>query len=138
MSDAHKSPATSGAPSATESREPRLRAVNATRGAVLATRVEWAGTSPERRRGLLGRRALTPYHALYIVPTQCIHSFGMRFPFDVAFLSPNGRVLHVVHGMSPGRVTRITWRAEGALELPAGTLRATDTRVGDLVEFIES
>ena len=112
----------------------RFLAYNVTRNRLLASRVEWSGTSSTRRRGLLGREGLEPNEGMYIVPTQWIHMFGMRFPVDVVFISAEGRVLHLHHSLQPNRFSRVVWNAEGALELPAGTLRATDTVVGDIVE----
>lgn len=112
-----------------------MQAVVVSSGAVIASRVIWAGTSAERRRGLLGRDRLDPDEGIYIVPTQWIHMFGMRFPIDVAFLAADGRVLHIHHRLKPNRISRPVWRAEGALELAAGVLRAAGVRVGDVIEL---
>ena len=108
---------------------------NLTRGVVLADRLEWAGTSETRRRGLLGRTGLEPGQGMYIVPTQWIHMIGMKFPLDIAFLDARGKVLAIHHGLKPNRFSRLVLRADGALELPAGTLAASRTGVGDQVEF---
>jgi uncharacterized membrane protein (UPF0127 family) len=116
--------------------EPPLLAVNVSRGGVvLADRVEWAGTSERRRRGLLGRDRLGPGEAIYLVPCIWIHMFGMRFPIDVAFLAESGRVLAVHRRLRPNRLSRLVPRAEGILELPAGRLDETGTQPGDLVSF---
>lgn len=112
-----------------------MRAVNETRGIVLADRLEWAGTSETRRRGLLGRTGLDPGQGIYIVPTQWIHMFGMKFPIDVAFLDGEGKVLALHHRLRPNRLSRPVFRADGALELPAGRLEETGTVVGDRVAF---
>jgi len=60
----------------------------------------------------------------------------MRFSIDVAFLSPEARVLSIHIGLKPNRLSKIVPRAEGALELLEGTLRATGTEVGDVVRFL--
>ena len=120
-----------------EEKAPLLRVVNQSRGVVVARRVLWAGTSEARRRGLLHRNAIDPDEGVYIVPTQWIHMFGMKFPIDVAFLASNGRVLHVHHGIRPNRLSRPVWRAEGALELAEGALRESNTAVGDIIRFEE-
>jgi uncharacterized membrane protein (UPF0127 family) len=112
-----------------------LEAINVTRDSIVASRVSLAITSIERRRGLLGRTTMDPDEGLYIVPTQWIHMFGMRFPIDVAFLSPSGRVLSIHHDLKPNRLSRLVWRAEGALELPAGALQASHTEIGDTIEI---
>jgi len=114
-----------------------FEAINVTRDSIVASRVSLALTSIERRRGLLGRTTMDSDEGLYIVPTQWIHMFGMRFPIDVAFLTPSGRVLFIHHGLKPNRLSRLVWRAEGALELPAGALRASRTEVGDTIEIRE-
>lgn len=117
----------------------RLEAVNVSKGEVtLARRVNWAGTSEERRRGLLGRTALDPEEGVYIVPCKMIHMFGMKFSIDVAFLAADGRVLAVHHSLKPNRLSRLSLRAEGILELAAGALRTTNTEVGDIIQFREA
>jgi uncharacterized membrane protein (UPF0127 family) len=119
-----------------EPAEPICRAINTSKGgSIVASRVEWAGTSTSRRRGLLGRDRLDPEEGIYLVPCKWIHMFGMRFPIDVAFLAADGRVVAVHHGLKPNRLSKIAFRAEGVLELAAGRLRATDTAVGDIIEF---
>jgi hypothetical protein len=115
-----------------------MRAVNVTCNTVLAERLLWAGTSGERRRGLLGRERFEPGEGLYLAPCQWVHMFGMKFPIDVAFLDRRGRVLAMQHSLKPGRVSRLVWRADGALELPEGVLAATGTQVGHQVEFADS
>ena len=112
-----------------------FKAVNVSKGVLIASRVMWAGTSQSRRRGLLGRETIDADEGAYIVPTQWIHMFGMQFPIDVAFLDSRGRVLHVCQALDPNRLSPIVWRAEGALELAAGTLQATGTEVGDTIEL---
>jgi len=111
-----------------------VRSVNVTRDIVVAERVVWA-TGAAKRRGLLGRDHLDKHEGMYLVPCQWIHMFGMQFPIDVAFLGRDGRVLALHHGLAPNRLSRPVLRAEGALELAAGVLRATGTRVGDIIEL---
>jgi len=123
---------------ATNLLEPSLQAVNVSKGGtIVARRVEWAGTSAQRRRGLLGRGGLDSEEGIYLVPCEWIHTFRMQFPIDVAFLADDGRVLAVHHNLRPNRLSRIVLRAEGVLELSAGRLRATNTDVGDIVQFRE-
>jgi uncharacterized membrane protein (UPF0127 family) len=109
-----------------------------TRDVVVASDLEWAGTSETRRRGLLGRTTFREGAGLYLVPCPWVHTFGMAFPIDIAFLSREGRVLALHRGLRPGRLSRLEWRAEGTLELPEGTLAATGTARGDLIRFEET
>lgn len=113
-----------------------VRAINSSKGGiVLAGRVLWATTSQARRRGLLGREQLDRDEGMFIAPTEWVHTFGMRFPIDVAFLSEDGVVLKINCHLRPYRFSKLAIRAQGALELAAGRLSETGTEVGDKIEF---
>jgi uncharacterized membrane protein (UPF0127 family) len=105
---------------------------NSRSGAVLAATVELAVTSEERRRGLLGRDAMTPNTALVITRCAAVHTFWMRFPIDVAFVDSSGTVKKVVESLAPWRMTGALF-ASTAIEFPAGTLKHDVLRVGDRI-----
>ncbi len=116
-----------------------FRVINSSKdGVVIADRVEWAGTSSLRRKGLLGRTRLDSQEGMYIVPCCWVHTFRMQFPIDLAFLAGDGRILSVQHGLRPNRLSKLIIRAEGVLELAAGRLKATGTVKGDRLQFVES
>ncbi len=108
---------------------------NRTRGSTVAVRVHVADTPGSRRVGLLKHQTLAPGEGLWIYPTQAIHTFGMRFPIDVAFLDRRLRVKRVYHGLVPYRLTSLVWGAKSVLELPSGSLAVTGTTVGDELQF---
>ena len=113
-----------------------VKAVNLSKAStIVARRVAWSGTSAERRRGLLGMQTLEADEGMYIAPTQWIHTFGMKFSIDIAFLAKDGKVVTVHHSLKPNRLSKISFRAEGALELAGGRLRATNTEIGDIIKF---
>lgn len=89
----------------------------------------------DRARGLLGTRSLAPGEALLIAPCSSIHSFGMCYPFDAIFLDRDGLAIHLMRAMKPNRVSRHLFSARSVLELPAGTIEATATEVGDLIRW---
>jgi uncharacterized membrane protein (UPF0127 family) len=100
-------------------------------GALVAGHVERADTWRRRLRGLLGRDALPPGHALWLIPCAGVHTFFMRFAIDVLFLDRDCAVVRAVPGLVPWRATRVYPRAHSTLELPAGALSGLDLRVGD-------
>ena len=112
----------------------RLRVVNTTRSAVLATQLEIAGSHSTRRKGLLGRALLYEGEGLWIIPCESVHTFFMRFPIDLVYLDRKHRIRKVRHAVGAWRVSACL-TAHSVLELPAGVVRATGTRAGDLVEF---
>jgi uncharacterized protein len=88
-----------------------------------------------RRRGLLGRDGVDG--VLVLEPCRQVHTFRMRFPIDVAFCASDGRVLRVVAGMRPQRLSRVVWRARRAIEGGAGLFDRWNLRPGDVVTVME-
>jgi uncharacterized membrane protein (UPF0127 family) len=112
-----------------------LKVENVTRGATLGTAVGVADGWWARFRGLRGRRSLEVGAGLLLTPCRSIHMMGMSFPIDVVFVDSRGIVVGLYRHLAPGAVTRWLRNAQHALELPPGTLEATDTRLGDLVAW---
>jgi uncharacterized membrane protein (UPF0127 family) len=89
------------------------------RGRVICDRCTVAARPLSRLRGLLGRRELPVGEGLLLRPSPSIHTWFMRFPIDVVFLTSDLEVLSV-------RDSLPAWRMAGArgaravLELPAG------------------
>src|SRR5262245_6990006 len=98
-------------------------------GTVLAERAWAAQGWRERGRGWLGRASLEPGEALLLSPAAAIHTLGMRFSLDLAFLDKQGRVLKLYEDLKPGRLAWGPWRlwvgGLRALELPQGSLAAS-------------
>jgi len=115
--------------------ETRLKVVNLARGSVLATQLEVAGSGKTRRKGLLGRGSLSPGEGLWIIPCESVHTFFMRFPIDLVYLDRGNRIRKVRSSVGAWRLSAC-FRAHSVLELPAGTVRDTQTQSGDTVEFI--
>ena len=87
-------------------------------------------TRAERNKGLLGRDSLNLWAALVISPCWSIHTMFMRFPIDVIFVDRDGRAVRIVRDLQPWRMA-VARRAHAVIELPAGSLRTRDVRVGD-------
>jgi len=100
-------------------------------GEVLAA-ADLADTVLGRLRGLLGR---ADYEGAMLLPrTRSIHSFGLRFPVDVAFLDREMRVVAMLR-VKRWRVTLPRLRASQVLEARAGSFDRWGLRLGDQVEF---
>ena len=68
---------------------------------------------------------------------QCgsIHTVGMTYPIDVAFLDAEGRIVRTIERLSPWRVGLGGTHAVHALELPSGRLEETGIVEGDLLSW---
>ena len=97
---------------------------------VLAS-AEVADAHSARRRGLLGRDHLEG--AIVLQPCRWVHTIGMRFAIDVAFLDDDGQVVKTMQ-MHQHRVGVPVWRASTVVEAEAGAFARWGLRVGDIVE----
>jgi len=112
----------------------RLMISNLTRQTELAHCVDVADHGAKRRKGLLGREALSAGEGLWIVPCESVHTFGMRFPIDLVYLDRDKRVKKIRNDVPPWRISACL-SAHSVLELASGSIRRTGTKPGDTLEF---
>lgn len=109
-------------------------AFNRTSGKTLASKVLLADDSQSRNKGLLGRDSMDASEGLWIVPCPMIHTFFMRFPIDVVFLTKSLKVARVMEGLKPWRLSPWVLSARSVLELKGGVLKGS-VKIGDEIEF---
>ena len=119
--------------------KPLLVARNASRGTVLAERLENGASFWAKFMGLMGRPTLPQGDGLWLPGENGIHMLFMRFAIDVVFVAPAAsnsdarrRVLSLHRAVPPWR--GVVWRvggAKGVLELPSGTIDRSGTVLGD-------
>jgi uncharacterized protein len=110
--------------------------LNLTRQTWLATTVRKADNFSTRLVGLLRRRTLGAEEALWLIPCKGIHTIGMKFPIDVIFLDHTSKVLDIMCGLLPYRLSRFRLAAHSVLELPQGTIKKSCTAPGDQLEIL--
>ncbi len=115
-------------------------AFNRTRTTYLATELIIARTHWTRFRGLMATDAsrFRKGQGLWISPSRGVHTFAMRFPIDVVYLDREQTVIHLEEQLKPWRMAAIRINATSVLELPTGTIRESQTTLGDQVDiFLE-
>ncbi len=80
-----------------------------------------ASTFASRLLGLAFLRELPPEYALFIPDCRSVHTFGMRFAIDVAFVDLTARVVRVERAVGPRRVL-VCRSAFAAIESRAGAI----------------
>ncbi|HOG48429.1 MAG TPA: DUF192 domain-containing protein [Anaerolineae bacterium] len=109
----------------------RLLIRNLTQATVVAEGADLADGMFTRLRGLIGRRTLAPGQGLVISPCSSIHTCFMGFPIDVLFVDRAHRVVKAVPAVPAWRIGPVGPGARYVVELPAGSLAASRTTVGD-------
>lgn len=94
--------------------------------------VERPLTRAARRRGLLGRDGIDG--ALVLERTSSVHTFGMRFPLEVALLGPDHTVV-AVRSMAPGHLLLPRWGVRAVVEAEADAFPAWGLSVGSRLSW---
>jgi uncharacterized membrane protein (UPF0127 family) len=109
----------------------QIQVWNITRHVLLAENIEIADSFWGRLKGLLDKSSFLAGTGLLIKPCNSIHSLFMRFIFDAVFLDGNFKVVYQMAEIHPFRISPIVHDAQMVLELPAGTISKTGTKIGD-------
>lgn len=101
---------------------------------VVIERAWRAASTSERTRGLLGRRPLAAGEALLIAPCASVHTFGMRYAIDLAFLDASETIVKLVRRVAPLRLAA-AFRARATVEMAAGEIDRLKLAVGDRLQW---
>ena len=107
--------------------------INKTKNKTIASVVYFADIPFKRMKGLLGRSSLGALEAMVIKPCNSIHTFFMRFSIDVLFVNKESRVVKCIVNMPSFRLSPIYLTSKFVVELPVGTIQATNTTEGDQI-----
>lgn len=91
----------------------------------------------ERMRGLLGRPQLQQGEGMLIDDCRLVHTFGMRYALDLAFLDRRGQVRKLVGELAPSRMMG-SFAARATLELAPGALAGLNLKAGDSLTWREN
>ena len=90
--------------------------------------------SPAARAALRGRTGCEG--ALHVDGLRTVHTVGMKFPIDVAFLSTDLTVVRVSR-LKPWRLALGGRTARSAVQTEAGSFERWGVRLGDQLELCE-
>ena len=99
---------------------------------VLVSRVEPALDSKTRRKGLLGRESIPDDYALVIAPSNAVHTWFMRIPIDLVFVSRSGTVTKTCRAVKPWRMAG-SLKAFAVIEATEGFIERHGIKAGDVV-----
>ena len=97
--------------------------------------LEMAESSAERRNGLRGREGLDV--GLHLEGVRTVHTLGVGFPVDVAFLTSDLTVLRIAR-LKPRRMSLGGPSARSVVAAHAGSFERWGVRQGDQLEVREA
>jgi uncharacterized membrane protein (UPF0127 family) len=113
-----------------------VRIEDATRDTVVAERCRVAESLVQRIFGLHLLPGLEKGEGLLLPGSTTIDTTFMRYPIDLVFVSPSGRVTKTVHRLAPWRMVVRTGGGRDCIELPAGAVSEGGVQAGDELRFI--
>ena len=93
-----------------------------------------ADSAWERGRGLLGRASLDWNEGFWLEPCSSVHTIGMGYALDLAFVDAQGVIRMLVQNLQPWRMA-FGWGARATLEMRSGQLERCAWRVGDRLQW---
>lgn len=85
-------------------------------------KVKLANKPHARIKGLLGTaQQELNFDALHIVPCRGVHTFGMKYSLDLAFLDGQNRVIACKYAVLPNRICLSPNGTRSVLERPASS-----------------
>lgn len=106
---------------------------NISKDMIIVQNGEIADTFLTRLKGLLGRQGLDEGQGLVIKPCNSVHMIGMKFPIDVIFVDKDDVVCHIIEDLAPGKIGPVIKESAYVVEVPVGTVKRSNTGVGDKI-----
>jgi uncharacterized protein len=114
----------------------KMKAVNLSNGAEIANEITAAHHFFKRLKGLMFSKSLPEGHGLHIQPCRSIHTFFMNYSIDVLYLNKEFEIVGINEKFEPSKVGQVYKHGYSVLEIPAGTLQKTGTKVGHKIKLL--
>ena len=88
-----------------------------------------------RLRGLTGRTSLNLDEGLLLRPCNGVHTYFMKFAIDVIYISRDGKILKIVEGLKPNKISKGFKNTHQILELSEGAAAKLGLKIKDRILF---
>lgn len=105
-----------------------MRLFNQTKKITISENLTMLETIRDKTKGLLGKKDA---EAIMFQTRFGIHTFFMHFPLDVLILDQAKKVVKIKENLKPNRLFFWPPKYETVIELPAGTIKKTNTELND-------
>ncbi len=111
----------------------KMKVTNVTKNKVLSENLGKPDTVLGNMLGLMFKdKSEVSWDGLYLLPCNSIHTFFCKFALDVYFLGKDRRVIRIIKGMNPWRLTKLYFSAISVIEVKAGLFEGVE--LGDQLE----
>lgn len=118
-----------------ERRGEKMKLMNLANNEILANDMGRAYSFHKRLLGLMFTHSLEPGSGLHIKPCRSIHSFFMNYSIDVLYISEQNEIVAIDEHFAPRKIGKVHAQASSVVELPAGTIKKTNTMIGHKLQI---
>jgi uncharacterized protein len=115
----------------------KMRAMNLSNDTEIANKITKAHSFLKRLKGLMFTKSLPEGHGLHIQPCRSIHTFFMNYSIDVLYLNKDFEIVGLDEKLEPAKMGPLYKNGHSVLELPAGTVQKSGTKVGHKIKIIK-
>ena len=102
---------------------------------IISSNVIFADGFFRRFSGLLFRKPLKSNEVFILKDCRSIHTIGMRYSLDAAFMDDRGKIIVIFKNLGPWKITPYIAEAASVLEARSGFLKKRLLTVGDRIIF---
>ena len=111
-----------------------MEILNLTKGTVCVRQTYKAERFQERLIGMIGKK-FTHFDGMVFDRCNAVHTFFMKMPIDILFVSREGKVLKSVEKFPSWRPFLYCKNSFYVIELPCGAIARSGTEKGDQLSF---
>ena len=112
-----------------------MKLVNLDNDSIIAEHIHVADRFWNRLKGLMFTEDLPSDCGLHIRPCRGIHTFFMQYSIDVLHLDSRHQVVGIEENLQPGKTGKSFPRTAEIVELSAGKIQKTGTKIGHRLKF---
>ena len=101
----------------------------------ILSKVNLADSFFPRLKGLMFKKKMPLDSALLLSPSNQIHTFFMKFPIDVIYLSKDNEIIKIEPSVMPGKVLKTVKGSRSVLELCSGIAQELSLEIGQVLTF---
>lgn len=108
---------------------------NETKGTILSSQHKLCTSTLSKARGLMFSKRKTlvfEFDNEQLVP---LHNCFVFFPIDLLFLDSSGKIVELKNSFKPFTFYNPKNKSKWVVELPSGSIHASNTSLGDLITF---
>ena len=108
--------------------------INLAKNKIIARNPVFAVSFMARGRGMIGRN-FDDFDAMVFSGCNCIHTMLMSIKIDILFISSDNSICEIRERLLPWKPFVRCSKAVTTIELPEGTIKRTETEVGDIINL---